>query len=206
MDALERLENEPPKAYAALQLYASLGPYRSIRKAFKQWKDAGGIGALSYWEKWSRKYRWVERCLEHDETLAEIERQAWAEKAKEVREHDYELGQKLRKVAAEILDEAQHFTRERRVIENGETVVYRALDLSVSVKAAEAASKMQRLATGSHTESIQLSSKEIDQLIAIEMRRFINGGEDPEEDETEEDLADDGDWDDDEEMIDESID
>lgn len=205
MDALDRLENEPPKAYAALQLYASLGPYRSIRKAFKQWKDAGGVGALSYWEKWSRKYRWVERCLEHDEALAEIERQAWAEKAKEVREHDYALGQKLRKVAAEILDEAQNFTRERRVIENGETVVYRALDLSVSVKAAEAASKMQRLATGTHTESIQLSSKELDQLLAIEMRRFVNGGEDPEVDKDGDDL-DDEDWGEDEEMIDESID
>lgn len=206
MDLLDRLENEPPKAYAALQLYASLGPYRSIRKAFKQWKESGGTGALSYWMTWSRKYRWVERCLERDEALAEIERQAWAEKAREVREHDYALGQKLRKLAAEILDEAQNFTRERRVIENGQVVVYKTLDLSVSVKAAEAASKMQRLATGTHTESIQLSSKEIDQLIAIEMRRLFNGGEDPESDEAEEDLADDGDWGDDEELLDESID
>ena len=63
-----------PRCQAAFEAYCSMGSRRSLAKVHRQLAnatpvdpDAPDIDTLKYW---SRKYRWVARCEEHDDTVA----------------------------------------------------------------------------------------------------------------------------------------
>lgn len=174
----ERLPDESARAFHGFCLYRDLPPaQRSLRYACKLMH--GDDGNATTFFRWSRQYNWLERAAEHDNYLAEIERLRWAERRQQVREDDYTQGGDLRKLADQMIEDAGNYIKERRVIEDGTVIIYRQIDISIALKMIDLASHLQRLATGEPTQSINLSSSALDQLIQRELRRLANGGEEP---------------------------
>jgi hypothetical protein len=63
----ERLKGESSKAYAAFCLYRDMGKERSIAKAAQ--KDGGGTARGRRYEKWSSRWRWLQRAQGYDDNL-----------------------------------------------------------------------------------------------------------------------------------------
>ena len=72
----ERLTGESAKAYASFVLYRDMGPERSLRKVAEGGESTAKIRQL---EKWSVKWRWVDRAQAYDD---EIDRQVRAKNEK----------------------------------------------------------------------------------------------------------------------------
>lgn len=77
-DPWERRPNESVRAYQAFEAYRSLGPNRSIDRA---WRHARGIPdspqrAPRRWQVWSRRWEWVARVAAWDAEEARKRREA----------------------------------------------------------------------------------------------------------------------------------
>jgi hypothetical protein len=71
-----RQPDETAKAYAAFEVYLTLGADRSIDKAFqKSQRDTDGKTAAAtaprHWEKWSSDFSWTDRARAYDQHLAQ---------------------------------------------------------------------------------------------------------------------------------------
>ena len=183
-----RLENESAPAYAAFCAYYVLPPSeRSIDSAWragaKQGQNRGGKRAPSQWQKWSSQFQWVKRAAAHDEHLAELDRQKWAERRKQLQEADWENGQQVRQMVMDALPEASRFIKRKEVFVKGEKgqpsqlIITESFNIVGLVNALAGADKLQRLATNEPTENVQLTGAALDAYIAAQLARLANGGE-----------------------------
>lgn len=70
-----RQPGETPKAYEGFCAYIALGSRRSIRLAIESTGTCATLGRQRNWEKWSSKYRWVDRATSYDTHLLEKQMQ-----------------------------------------------------------------------------------------------------------------------------------
>uniref|UniRef100_A0A7C2ZYB4 Uncharacterized protein n=2 Tax=Thermorudis TaxID=1649508 RepID=A0A7C2ZYB4_9BACT len=87
----ERLPGEPAKAYHAFTIYRDLSPKeRSLRRVaevlgYGRSKDKKGrLKVPATIEKWSRRYRWVDRALAWDDEQDRLRREAQREAVEEM--------------------------------------------------------------------------------------------------------------------------
>jgi len=104
-EAFRQIDCESSKAYAAYKAYAKLGSERTIAKAAKK---VGKCARLL--ERWSSRFRWVERASKWDDYVAKAEAKAigeqaqkivaeWAERDQAMREAILKMAQRLRERA-----------------------------------------------------------------------------------------------------------
>ena len=67
----DRQPVESSKAYAHFCLYRDMGPDRSLRKLAKDGKCTAKVRQL---DRWSSRWRWVERCHKYDDHLLHQDR------------------------------------------------------------------------------------------------------------------------------------
>lgn len=161
-EAWDRIVGESKKAHAAFLDYARMGPARSLRKLHEAYREHVSNGSqtkrqvptdsFSTLATWSVRNNWQERVKAFDEEQSRIDAQLWEERRRQEREADWDIGSRMRKLAADILTEAPSYLKtQRRVIKgrDGEPdreIVTVRLDGRLAVKAAELASQLQRLA------------------------------------------------------------
>lgn len=157
--------------------YLSQVPPRSVNKAYRMAQADKGktvdrkLEASRGWRNWSmglnysRKeikgaVSWAERAFAFDEFCAANNIDQWIEKREQVRQEDWLLGEKMRALVHEIIDEGPNFIIQRRKVTKGKdgnpdrVIITLALDVNAAVKAGGLASKLQRLAAGMETENL----------------------------------------------------
>lgn len=109
---------ETPRAFAGFRLYLEMGPDRSIQAAYRKSRgypidaDRHADGTFL---NWSRKHSWIKRALAYDAQNAadydaalkkarEKEAEKWSKRQDTIREHEYSMAERLRKVAGKMLD------------------------------------------------------------------------------------------------------
>lgn len=162
---LERIKNESAKANDALRDYYYMGSNRSYAKLHAKYLEQSQQSAIEPPTKrrytidtWGHKNNWVDRIAAQKE-IEDAEREAlWAARRLEVQEQDWIMAGKLRDVAAKILDEAPLFIKQQRRFIKGEEgqpdqiVITMALNGQLAVQAAQAGSKLARLAAEMENE------------------------------------------------------
>ena len=88
--AWERLPGESSKAYACFCLYRDMGEERSLRRLAQGGECRAHRGQL---ERWSSRWRWVERCQEYDDYLERQNRFQQEKKRQDMNERHAKLGQ-----------------------------------------------------------------------------------------------------------------
>lgn len=168
-DPLAQLDDETPKAFAALHDYVQMGAGRSLRLLAQQYKDQTDprppTRQLSQLKEWSTSFHWQQRVAVYDEQLRKAERQKVEQlrlkRAAEIAESDWELGEMLRKKAREMLSfplaVVERETGKRQTLDGEVTI-----DMTIvkpakwgfadAAKVAEAATKLARLATDQPTD------------------------------------------------------
>src|SRR5436190_2076892 len=96
----EQQPGESAKAFAAFSVYLGLGPERSLAAVGQQ------LGkSMALLERWSARWRWLERAQTHATHLAAVEREAaealarskaaeWLQRTEAVREREWEMHEK----------------------------------------------------------------------------------------------------------------
>ncbi|HWI58032.1 MAG TPA: hypothetical protein VNZ22_12460 [Bacillota bacterium] len=150
----EQQERESTRAFAAFQVYLSLGPERSLSAT------AARVGkSQRQIEHWSSEHEWVARAQAHTAHLAAVEREAaeaalrvqgvdWAKRQRELREEEWELHEACIRAAKQGLKEFYERDRDKAPIKLGEIA-----------KLVELASKLGRLATGLATEKTEVTGE-----------------------------------------------
>src|SRR5438477_7470417 len=96
----ERHNNESSRAFQAFSGYLSLGPERSIDKAFRSISGTTAKRAPRRWFVWSERFKWTLRAKAWDENLvavsntekeqaAQRDAQEWAERRRILRERQW---------------------------------------------------------------------------------------------------------------------
>jgi hypothetical protein len=132
----ERLPRETDRAYSAFKAYLELGPQRTLVAAQAK---LGGVSQSSI-DGWARRFGWKDRVRAHDAHLAEVERLAIEQYAREKAVEWWKLQEPTRRQAwleAEQAIELLHEARKRwqesnRVPGLGEMA--RLLDLAIKLK------------------------------------------------------------------------
>lgn len=166
-DPLARMKGESAKANIALRDYWRMGPGRSLRKLLARYdKQAASesqaeIPPTAKWSTlcgWSAKFDWQRRIAARAAIQAAADAAKWAARREALREDEWEQSRKLLEVAGKILAEAPMFVKNQRRLIPGEDgapdreVITLALDGQLAVKAAEAGSKLGRLAAEMENE------------------------------------------------------
>jgi hypothetical protein len=162
-EALAQRDGETAKAHAAFLDYVLMGPGRSLRKLYAKYRGRTEIGPgaekpptrrLATLSEWSVKYDWQERLTAYQEERDRREQEAWEARRKAVREADWEAGEALRDLAADILAETPNFLKTTRRLVKGKggqpdrEVITVGIEIAALIKALELASKLQALAAG----------------------------------------------------------
>lgn len=163
-DPLAPIAGESKKGNAALFDYYQMGRGRSLEKLLKSYQNANKppiTTRIKTLADWSRFFYWQAR-VDAQERLDKIARQArWEERQEEIRETDYQQGQKIRKLVDDALKEAPAFLRQRRRVVKGEDgepdqiIITLAIDAKLITQAAKVASDLQRRAAGLEDETIK---------------------------------------------------
>lgn len=167
---LERALGVSRKANQALRDYAMMGSGRSLRKLIERYKRDTNNPPTVYFNTmgtWSNKYDWVARVDAWTAIQQERDEAEWVERRRQIRQADWKLADRLRKLANGILDAAPTFFKRRsklekgdairRVVESGDREVVHitrvdtqiitvALDGHLMTRAAKVASELGRLA------------------------------------------------------------
>jgi len=167
-----------------------MGPDRSLTELSNRWRDSKGRkrarSAPTAWRKAYHAWNWVERAEAWDAYIIQIrsaeaeaeELAKWAQRRKEWREVENELGQQLAAKAKQMLavGVVQHTT----IDVNGNPVTILPTDWKLSdiPNMAKVASMLARLATGMATESRDVFKWSPDDCTDEQLAR-ISGGEDP---------------------------
>ena len=125
--------------------------------------DAHGrkINASQTWRRWYQArdtanqpiadaVSWEDRAQAYDDYLAELDRQKWERRLQEVREADWQTGEKLREQVDAAIDQVPQFLKTTRRIVRGrdgqpdQVITTLGLRLNEVAGAAETASKLQR--------------------------------------------------------------
>lgn len=159
---LNRIKWESKNANIALRDYYRMGPGRSLAKLHAKYLQEESIEPPTRKrytiDTWCLKNHWVKRVAAKQALDDAEEERLWAARRRQVREQDWEMADKLRGVAAKILEEAPIFVKQQRRFIKGEEgqpdreVITMALNGQLGVKAAEAGSKLARLAAEMENE------------------------------------------------------
>lgn len=193
-DPLARMSGESLPAHQALLDYERLGHERTIERLLTKYRDVPGGAAppptrrKSTLAGWSAKHHWLARvAAAHDvRTTRERARNEarWLERREKVREESWELAQKLRARASELLQfPIAEITTEqaRRESEDGRTLItyntvvkparWSARDIATFAKTFE---EMARLAAGMDTEQqrVIVEGLEPDDLVSLSDEEF----------------------------------
>lgn len=171
---------ESKRAHAALMDYCRLGPGRSLAKLLETHQAIAGSAPtrhLTTLKMWSGRYDWQARVLAFDVYQEQQTQALWEERRRQMLEADWAQGDDLRRLGAKILAESPKFLRRTETrLENGNLLVTLELDAHLAVKAIQAGSTLQRLATDEPTERVSLSGAALEHAIAAELARLVNGG------------------------------
>lgn len=174
--AWERQPGESERAYSAFKVWLEMEPTsREFVSAYRQFSgNPSAKQASGLFNSWVGQWNWQARALEYDrwvfrqqkeaELAATIaERAKWAKRRAEVADEEWDLSQKLRTKAREMLNfplATQTITNERQG-EDGRTVLqeitiepsgWRMRDVATYLAMAD---KLMRLATDQATERIE---------------------------------------------------
>jgi hypothetical protein len=136
--------------------------------------DSTKIRASATWRRWYQARdktnqpvpgakTWEERAQAYDDYLTQQDRLKWEQRRRELREADWQTGEKLREQANAALDQVPQFLKTtRRVVrakgQPEREVITMGLKLGEVAGAAETASKLQRLAAEMPTERQQVDA------------------------------------------------
>lgn len=187
---LELLDDEPPRANAALTDYALLGDGRSLAQLAEQYRTRPTVGPakpptrqLSQLKTWSAAYRWVERVAAYDELrrrrLRAESDARWLARREQSRDSTWETAQQLREKIEQMLKlpvvEVERDT-ERQVSDDGKIIVINRTvikpakwSLRDMAAMADTAAKLERLAVDDMTERSLL---QIDNLTPRDLERM----------------------------------
>jgi hypothetical protein len=171
-ETLARRPGETLRAHAAFLDYVRMGPGRSLRKLFELYRDRSGIEAgsekpptkrLNTLREWSVSYAWQKRLEAWTVERGQRDQALWEQRRRELREADWQTGEKLREQANAALDQVPQFLKTtRRVVrakgQPEREVITMGLKLGEVAGAAEIASKLQRLAAEMPTERQQVDA------------------------------------------------
>ena len=131
----EQQPKESSKAFAAFQVYLSLGPQRSLAAVGQKLGKSGTVI-----ERWSSKFDWVSRVQAHAAHLAEVERKAiegrviekavdWKGMEESVRRDAWKKSEKLVEMADKFIERWENSGR----VPGFESVV-KCMDLAFRLK------------------------------------------------------------------------
>ena len=140
----ERLTGESAKAYASFVLYRDMGPERSLRKLAREDECRAKVGQL---ERWSSKWRWVERCQKYEDHLEHQDRLQQEKERREMHKRHAKMGMLAQTLALRKLEKALNRIEQD---EDGISAPDAARILDVGVK-------VERQARGESTESHELA-------------------------------------------------
>lgn len=109
----KQLEGESAQAYAAFIAYCELGAERSIDAAWTGAKQGQNRGkrAPSHWQKWSSKYRWVDRArswdAEHVESAIESSKGEYLQYIEQYKNERFDGANDLYEVGRGLLKEVK---------------------------------------------------------------------------------------------------
>lgn len=126
-------------------------------------KEVTSKRAPGQWQRWFRAQdgagqpidgakSWEQRAQAYDDHLAELDRERWEARRRAVRERDWDAGEKLRDLAAQVLAQAPQFVKTTRRILRGHDgapdreVITLGLDADALIKTLKLASDLQRQA------------------------------------------------------------
>jgi hypothetical protein len=172
-----------------------MGPGRSLTKLFAQYRDRSGIGAgseipptqrLNTLREWSVAHDWQKRIEAWTAEQQQVDQVLWEGRRRAIREADWEAGEALRLLAADILQETPQFLKTTRRFIKGTNgtpdreVITVGIDIGAMLKALAQASDLQRQSAGMPkvvdvtsdgeaigVNSLDLSGLSIEQLIAF---------------------------------------
>ena len=162
-EALAQRPDESHRAHAAFVDYALMGPGRSLRGLHAKYRhqiDSGSAtekppsSRLRTLGEWSSKYEWQKRIEAWTAELKQADQVLWEGRRRAIREADFEAGEALRNLAADILQETPQFLKTtRRFVKGGDglpdrEVITVGIDVGAMLKALAQASDLQRQAAG----------------------------------------------------------
>jgi hypothetical protein len=162
-EALAPRARESKVAYAAFLDYVRMGPRRSIRQLHARYvqqlssnplAESPPTTKLNTLFTWSTRHGWQDRLMAYQEERDRREQEAWEARRKAVRQADWEAGEALRDLAADILAETPNFLKTTRRLVKGKggqpdrEVLTVGIEIAALIKALELASKLQALAAG----------------------------------------------------------
>jgi hypothetical protein len=162
-EALAPRERESKAAYTAFLDYVRMGPRRSMRQLHARYVQQPSSSPLAESAPttkvntlftWSTRHGWQDRLTAYQEERDRREQEAWEARRKAVRQADWEAGEALRDLAADILAETPNFLKTTRRLVKGKggqpdrEVITVGIEIAALLKALELASKLQALAAG----------------------------------------------------------
>lgn len=178
------MRGESRKANDALRDYYDMGSGRALRKLLVIYKRQAEDDPQTIFpptpswttlSRWSGLFHWKKRVAAQKD-MDEAERAAlWAQRRLEVQEKDWEQSEKLRGLAGKILDEGPLFIKQQRRFVKGEegkpdqVIITMALNGALGVKAAEAGSKLARLAA-----EMETGREKIDIILVKEVEGLLD--------------------------------
>lgn len=148
----QRIDYERDKAFALFCIYRDLGPTRSIEKVSVKFLEDDGENITSrQLERYSSKFKWVERASAYDDYLDQIQIEKNLEAIEEMNKRHAEDAQTVQKAALDDLNSVYYDDGESKAsVESRRNAAARTWDLGV---------KNERLARGAATEKIEQSGK-----------------------------------------------
>jgi len=140
----DRLTGESSKAYAHFCLYRDMGVSRSLR----QMASVPGCTSIRrQLNRWSSKWRWVERCQKYEDHLEYQDRLQQEKERREMHKRHAKMGMLAQTFAVRKLEKmASRIEQDEERVSPGD--VARILDIGV---------KVERLARGEPTDSHEVS-------------------------------------------------
>ncbi len=161
----QQQSGETKKAHAAFLDYCRMGPGRSLAKLHREYTEVTPeterppTRHLRTLKEWSRTRGWQERVAVWDGWQQAKDQEMWERRRADLRERDWQQGQKLRDRVEEILDQLPVFIQQIKGEAEGTRVITTKLRASLTQisQALKAASELQRLALGEPTENVKHS-------------------------------------------------
>ena len=178
----ERQPYDTPASWVYFQIYLELDPPRSINEAYRIYrarkgkKTARNQGAPGHWRElaagkdWNGQpidgaLTWADRAAAWEDHLAALERQKWVKRRLELKEKEWDVGEKLLERAQEML----LFPVAATMTEDEKTIIMPAKWTMRDIPAvAAAASKIARLAADMATENVSIDWREEARKAGIE--------------------------------------
>ena len=171
--ALTRRDGETTKGHAAFIDYALMGPGRSLRKLCDRYRGQkdGEPGAekppttrVATLEEWSAKHEWQKRIAAWDKERQQVEQAHIDTRRRALLEANWETGEALRGLAADILAQAPNFLKTTRKLVKGHEgqpdreVITLGIDIAAMLKALALANEFQQQAVGMPQKSVDVTS------------------------------------------------